>query len=140
MNPFSIIENMKNVLKLFIPLMAITLVSCGGKPTYVTSGSSLIAKRTLTSTSIYYSCEKDNRDTTYTFTVKSSHAEALTCEYHVDIGAITMSLADDTGNVMYADIIVEDMNYTIPFKGAGKYKLKVHTDDFKGTYLFKWSK
>ena len=89
MNPFSIIGYMKTLLKLFIPLMAIALTSCGGTPTVSESGTSLFANRKMTSTSISYSCEKDNRNATYTFQVKKNHADEITFNATVEYGFFT---------------------------------------------------
>ena len=120
--------------------MAITLTSCGGTPTVSESGTSLFANRKMTSTSISYSCEKDNRNATYTFQVKKNHADEIAFNATVEYGFFTYTLSDSSGVTLKADIVVDDVNYTIPLNGSGKYKLNIITDDFKGTYQFKWSK
>lgn len=131
---------MKQLLKLFIPLMAISLTSCGSGTSVSESGSSLYANRKMTSSSITYKCKQDNRDATYSINVSQKQALEIRCDFTVDEGALTLSMKDSDGSVFFVNIVVETANFSVPLKDYGKYKIIVHTDDFNGTYQFNWSK
>ena len=116
-------------------------MGCGGGTTLSQNTSISVGQVSSTkNNSISYSCIKCDGTLTYRFTVKESDALEIRSTASIEKGALTVTLTDSDNQEKYKQIIVEDLNYTIPLEKHGKYKMSVVCDDFKGKFTFDWSK
>ena len=133
---------MKTYLKLVPALLFVPLLTSCRNATYVSKVMKyeLGTQVSMTSSRISYSVQRAEGDATYHFTIKKSHSLDMSMKYTVEFGALTVKAMKEDGTEFYQSIIVEDQENIISFEDYGSYKISIHYDDFKGTYLFDWSK
>ena len=133
---------MKHSATRLIPLLFVPfLIACnGGTVMLLDSTTHIMSTLNMRSTDISFSSQKSNGDTIYKIVVNEKRALNVSCEYKVLSGAITMSMMTMEDEEFFQEIVIEDANFDIPLKEYASYKIKIHYDDFRGSYRLNWAK
>lgn len=133
---------MKHTTIKLLPLLFVPfLTACsGGTVILFDSTVHLMSSLNMRSTDISFSSQKSSGDTIYKIVVNEKRALNVACEFKVTLGAITMSMMTMEDEEFFSEIIIEDTNFDIPLKEYANYKIKIHYDDFRGSYRLNWAK
>ena len=133
---------MKNTVTKLIPLLFIPfLTACNDGAVVLYDLSTHVMSTSLVrSTDISFSTQKSDGDTVYKIVINEKRDLAIACEFTVQSGALTISAMTMDDEQFFEEIVIDNSNFSIPLKEYASYKVKVHYDDFKGSYRLNWAK
>lgn len=133
---------MKHPAIRLMPLLFVPFITAcnGGTVMLLDSTTHIMSTLNMRSTDISFSSQKSNGDTIYKIVVNEKRALNVACEFKVTLGSITMSMTTMEDEEFFSEIIIEDTNFDIPLKEYASYKIKIHYDDFRGSYRLNWAK
>ena len=133
---------MKNRVTKLIPLLFIPfLTACNdGAVVLLDTSTHIMSTSMIRSTDISYSTQKSDGDMVYKIIINEKRDLAIACEFTVQRGALTISAMTMDDEQFFEEIVIEDSNFSISLKEYASYKVKVHYDDFRGSYRLNWAK
>ena len=133
---------MKAFFKRILPLLILPfLTGCVNSARVVSDNSTAVASiQNMSSTQIYFSCEKSQGNTTYQFKVTEKHDLNINTEVTLAAGTIGFVFTDENNKELYNNTLTESTNFAIPLENYGTYKVRVTYEAFKGKYKINWEK
>lgn len=133
---------MKHVVRRIVPLLFVPfLMGCkDGTITLLDTSTHIMSTLTMRSTDISFSTQLSNGDTIYKMTVNEKKSLNIACDFKVTSGAITITTMTMEDVEFFQEIVIDDCQFDIPLKEYASYKIKIHYDDFKGSYRLNWGK
>ena len=133
---------MKNRVTKLIPLLFVPfLTGCADGPVVLLDATThIMSTLNMRSTDITFSTQLSNGDTIYKIVISEKRDLNIASEFKVQAGAITITAMTMGDEEFFQEIVIDDANFNIPLKEYASYKVKVHYDDFKGSYRLNWAK
>ena len=116
------------------------MIGCTSMLSIIDNTVSITSVRNTKDGEIYYSAQQCKGDITYQINITEKHALNIASEVTISDGSFTLLVTDKNGETTYEEVLDSDKNFDIPLKETGKYKIKVSSDYFKGSYRFNWMK
>ena len=132
---------MKHTFKALSTLLIIPLLSsCGGGTILVSDKTTAVAAiSNLKPTEIYFSCQKCEGASIYSFEVKETYSKTIKTEISVDSGGLSFVITNSNKEEVYKDSFTVKANFEIPLENYGKYRIEINHEQFRGSYRLNWA-
>lgn len=131
---------MKHSVKALSTLLIIPfLCSCNSGTILVSDKTTAVAAvSNLKPTEIYFSCQKCEGVSIYSFNVKEGQSKIIKTDVSVDSGSLSFVLTNNDKEEVYKETFTVKANFEIPLENYGKYRIEINHEQFKGSYRLNW--